>query len=75
MEDGMTDPNDDELAALRDVSRDLPALDVDPAAADRIARAARGGRPLRRVIEVAVVAMLAASLLGWAVYKVLELLR
>ena len=71
----MTDPKDDELAALRDVSRDLPALDIDPAAAERIARAARRGRPLRRVIEIAIVALIAITGVAWTVYKVLDLLR
>ena len=69
-----SDDNDDELR-LRDVSRELPALDVDPAAADRIARTARRGRPIRRMIEVVLVALVATGLFAWAVYKVLEALR
>ncbi len=70
----MSEPEDDELR-LREVSRELPALDVDPGAAARIARAARRGRPLRRTIEVVLVALVAGGFLAWAVYKVLEALR
>jgi hypothetical protein len=66
----MTDEND-----LRDVSRELAALDVDAEAAARIAKAARRGRPKRRVIEVIGVALVVAGILAWAVYKVLEALR
>ena len=70
----MTDEPSDE-DALKDVSRELPALDVDPEAAARIAKAARRGRPVRRVVEVIAVALLATGILVWAVYKVLEALR
>jgi len=66
----MTDEND-----LKEISRELPALDVDPEAAARIASAARRGRPLWRVIEVVAVALLAAGILVWAAIKVLEALR
>ena len=66
----MTDESD-----LKEISRELPALDVDPEAAARIASAARRGRPLWRVIEVVAVAMLAAGILVWAAIKVLEALR
>jgi hypothetical protein len=66
----MTDEDD-----LRDVSRDLPAIDLDPAAAERIARTARRGPPVRRMIEVIVVAALVAGTLIWTVMKVLEALR
>ena len=63
----MTDEDD-----LRDVGRDLPAIDLDPAAAERIARAARRGPPLRRVIELVVVAALVTGTLVWTVMKLLE---
>jgi hypothetical protein len=66
----MTDEDD-----MREVSRELPALDVDPDAAARIASAARRGRPLRRTIEVVLVVLVAAGFLAWAVMKVLEALR
>lgn len=66
----MTDEHD-----LQEISRELPALDVDPDAAARIASAARRGRPLRRVIEVIAVALLTAGILAWAAYKVFEALR
>jgi hypothetical protein len=64
----------DEVDDLRDVSRDLPAIDLDPAAAERIARAARRGRPIRRVIELVLVAALVTGTLVWTVMKVLEAL-
>jgi hypothetical protein len=66
VEDDMTDEDD-----LRDVSRDLPAIDLDPAAAERIARAARRGPPLRRVIELVVVVALVTGTLIWTVMKLL----
>ena len=70
----MSEPEDDELG-LRDISRELPALDVDPGAAERIARTARRGRPLRRTIEVVLVVLVATGFLAWTVYKILEALR
>jgi hypothetical protein len=70
MENRMTDEND-----LKEISRELLALDVDPEAAARIASAARRGRPILRVIEVVAVALLAAGILVWAAIKVLEALR
>jgi hypothetical protein len=66
----MTDEDD-----LRDVSRDLPAIDVDPAAAERIARAARRGPPVRRLIEVIVVAAVVGTTLVWTVMKLLDAFR
>jgi hypothetical protein len=65
--------SDDEL--LREISRELPAIDVDPAAAERIARVARRGSPVRRVVEVVAVTLFASSFFAWAVYKVFEALR
>jgi hypothetical protein len=64
----------DEVDDLRDVSRDLPAIDLDPAAAERIARAARRGPPIRRVIELVLVTALVTGTLVWTVMKVLEAL-
>jgi hypothetical protein len=63
----MTDEDD-----LRNVSRDLPAIDLDPAAAERIARAARRGPPRRRVIELVIVAGLVTGTLIWTVMKLVE---
>jgi hypothetical protein len=70
VEDDMTDEDD-----LRDVSRDLPAIDLDPAAAERIARTARRGPPVRRVIELVVVTGLVTGTLIWTVLKLLEAFR
>ena len=62
----MTDESD-----LRDVSRDLPAIDLDPATAERIVRVARRGPPLRRVVEILVVAALVVGTLIWVAMKLL----
>jgi hypothetical protein len=62
----------DEVDDLRDVSKDLPAIDLDPAAVERIARAARRGPPVRRLIELVLVAALVTGTLIWTVMKVLE---
>jgi hypothetical protein len=67
----MTDDTD----RLRELGRELPALDLDPDAAARIARAARRGPPRRRFIEPVLVALFAASFLAWALYKVCEAFR
>jgi hypothetical protein len=71
----MNESNNDDELRLRDVSRDLPTLDIEPATAERIARAARGGRPMYRVVEVVLVVLLAVGVLGWAVVKLLEAFR
>ncbi|HEY1558102.1 MAG TPA: hypothetical protein VGF94_24900 [Kofleriaceae bacterium] len=60
----------DDARELREVSRDLPALDVDAEAAARIARAARRGRPRHRVVEAVLVAVLVTGFLAWALYMV-----
>jgi hypothetical protein len=53
----------------------LPAIDLDPAAAERIARTARRGPPVRRVIELVVVTGLVTGTLIWTVLKLLEAFR
>jgi hypothetical protein len=70
VEDDMTDEDD-----LRDVSRDLPAIELDPAAAERIGRAARRGPPVRRVIEAIVVVAITGTTLVWTILKVIDAYR
>jgi len=72
----MTDQND--AARLTEITRELPALDLDATTAEQIARRARGqvGRapsPLR-FIEPAIAALLVTSYLIWSVLKALEAL-
>ena len=72
----MTDQDD--AAKLTEISRELPALDLDTTTAERIALRARadvgrGPSPLR-FVEPALAAVLAAGYLIWAVLKALEAL-
>jgi hypothetical protein len=72
----MTDQDD--AAVLTEISRELPALDLDTTTAERIARRARdhvgrGPSPLR-FVEPAIAALLATGYLVWAVIKALEAL-
>jgi hypothetical protein len=74
----MTDPDHADAARLTEISRELPALDLDTTTAERIARRARDqvGRapsPLR-LVEPVLAALLVAVYLVWAVMKVLEAL-
>jgi len=73
--DADADIADADIDRLREVSRELPALDLDPRAAERIARIARRGPPVLRLVEAVLVALLASSLFAWALYKVYEALR
>jgi hypothetical protein len=63
---------------LAELSRDLGAIDVDAASANRIAHRARadlGRGPSRlRFGEPVLVAIFTLSLLAWALIKVLEVL-
>lgn len=71
---------DDEKDVLRlaEISRELPAIDLDAQSAERIARRAgdsvgKGPSP-RRFIEPALAAVIVTVYLVWALMKVLELL-
>jgi hypothetical protein len=72
--------NDDELdlRRLTEISRELPAIDLDAQAAERIARRAGddlGKRPpVRRTLELALASVIVAVYLVWVIGKVLELL-
>lgn len=65
----MSDDADDS-EQLQALARGLPAADVDPATAARIAKAARRGTPLRRRVEVIAVALLVGTTAVWAAIEV-----
>lgn len=69
---------EDDVAKLAELGRELPAIDLDRATAERIARRARDdvgrGPSPARFVEPAIAAILTASYLTWAVIKVLEAL-
>ncbi|HEX3474130.1 MAG TPA: hypothetical protein VHT91_03765 [Kofleriaceae bacterium] len=72
----MTDQDD--AARLTEISRELPALDLDATTAEQIARRARdqvgrGPSPLR-FIEPAIAVLLVTGYLIWSVLKALEAL-
>ncbi|HUJ63207.1 MAG TPA: hypothetical protein VLX92_32135 [Kofleriaceae bacterium] len=68
--------SDDDLAEL---ARDLPALDIDPTGAERIAHrahAALGRRGLvQAVIEPVLVSAAATGVVAWTVLEILAVLR
>ncbi|TMQ04337.1 MAG: hypothetical protein E6J90_33595 [Deltaproteobacteria bacterium] len=72
----MTDQDD--AAELTEISRELPALDLDATTTERIAHRARdqvGRRPSPlRFVEPAIAALLVTGYLIWAVLKALEAL-
>jgi hypothetical protein len=72
------DRDGDDTAMLGEISRQLPAIDVDTTTGERIARRARHdvGRGLspRRFIEPIVIGVLASSVMAWAGVKLVELL-
>ena len=63
----MTEPSEDERR-VRELGRDLPAVDVDSISAERIARAARRGPTPRRRIEAIGITLLVAIFVAWALY-------
>lgn len=68
----------DDAARLAEISRDLPALDLEASTAAQIARRARdqvgrGPSPLR-LVEPALAALLVTGYLIWAVLKTLAAL-
>jgi hypothetical protein len=75
MEVGMSD---DEARLKVDLGRELPILDLDEARAKQIAvqtrqQVGRGPSP-RRFVEPVLVGVLAISLIGWVVVKLVEIL-
>ena len=69
---------DDDLQRLAEISRELPAIDLDATSAERIARRARDdvgkGASPRRFLEPAIATLVVGSYLVWAIIKVLEAL-
>ena len=69
---------EDDVSRLTEISRELPAIDLDATSAERIARRARDdvgkGPSPRRLIEPAIATLLVGAYLVWAVIKVLQLL-
>ncbi|MEP6863722.1 MAG: hypothetical protein ABJE66_24055 [Deltaproteobacteria bacterium] len=77
----MSEPQnpEDDAMQLKELAGGLPAVDVDPASADRIAVRVRHdlghGPPKRRLIEAILVGILVACTFGWTLYKAYEALR
>jgi hypothetical protein len=75
MEDAMSD---DDAKKLAEISRELPPIDIDDAAAQRIKQRARAtvgrGPSPTRFVEPALVALLVLSVLVWTIYKIIEVL-
>jgi hypothetical protein len=74
----MTTTDDDDLLRFAEISRELPAIDLDAQAAERIARVARGdlgkGPSPRRFVEPALAGIVVTAYLVWVILKALELL-
>jgi len=69
---------EDDAAKLAELSRELPAIDVDSISAERIAMRARQdvgrGPSPRRFVEPAIASVVVGSYLVWAVLKIIEAL-
>lgn len=70
---------EDDVQRLGELSRDLPAIDLDATTAERIARRARDdvgkGESPRRFVEPTLAALIVLGYLVWVIVKVLEALR
>ena len=75
----MTTPGDDDLFQPGELSRELPAIDLDATTAARIAYRARAdvgrGPSPWRLVEPVLAAALTGSYLVWSLIKVVEALR
>jgi hypothetical protein len=77
----MSEPKkpEDDAMELKQLAGGLPAVDVDPASADRIAVRVRHdlghGPPKRRLIEAILIGILVALTFVWAFYEAYEALR
>jgi len=69
---------EDDVAKLAEISRELPAIDVDATSAARIAMRARAdvgrGPSAKRFIEPAIASVVIGSYLVWALIKIAEAL-
>jgi hypothetical protein len=74
----MTTTDDEDLLRMSEISRELPAIDLDAQAAERIARLARGdlgkGPSPRRFVEPVLATVLVTAYLVWVILKWLELI-
>ncbi len=70
---------EDDVKGLGELSRELPAIDLDASTAERIARRARDdvgkGPSPRRFLEPALAALIVFGYLVWVIVKILEALR
>lgn len=70
---------EDDVQRLGELSRELPAIELDTTTAERIARRARDdvgkGPSPRRFVEPAVVSLIVLGYLVWVIVKILEALR
>jgi hypothetical protein len=68
----------DDAKKLGELGRELPRIDLDDAAAKRIAQATRSsvgkGPSPTRFIEPVLVGLLVLSVLVWTIYKLVEVL-
>lgn len=69
---------EEDVQGLGEISRELPAIDLDATTAQRIARRVRGdvgkGPSPRRFIEPAITAALLLGYVVWMIVKILEAL-
>ena len=70
---------EDDVQRLGELSRELPAIDLDATTAERIARRARDdvgkGPSARRYVEPTLSMLIVLGYLVWVIVKVLEALR
>ena len=70
---------EDDVKGLGELSRELPAIDLDASTAERIARRARDdvgkGPSARRFVEPALAALIVLGYLVWVIVKIVEALR
>jgi hypothetical protein len=70
---------EEDVKGLGELSRELPAIDLDATTAERIARRARDdvgkGPSPRRFVEPALAALIVLGYLVWVIIKVLEALQ
>jgi hypothetical protein len=68
----------DDAEKLAEISRELPPIDVDDARAQRMAALTRQqlghGPSPKRLVEPILVGVVATSVLGWVIYKLIEIL-
>lgn len=70
---------EDDVQRLGELSRELPAIELDANTAERIARRARDdigkGPSPKRFVEPALAALMMLGYLAWVIVKIVEALR